>query len=324
MEKCIQIPDLFERRILLVTGKGGVGKTTVAAAMARMAAAIGKRVLALDTERDLHSPSQLLRALGGPSNFDNDEPYELTSHLYCARLSSKAGHHKFLEDNLPFKWLAKAAANSKYIQSFLAATPGFQELGILYRILPYVRQKDTKGQNFYDLIITDLPATGHALALTSMPKPMLSVFESGPIASSIREAQGYFNNPECTGFVVVSLPEPLVVNETIELIQGLFRDQVDPIAVFLNNIPPDPFDQREHQTMNQLLTKIPHDLSGISSYQQILHASEAKHQLAHQLAQLQKILPLYYLRKQPDLPAIQRVSAILEDLWMGATLPVYG
>lgn len=313
-----QIQDLFARRILLVTGKGGVGKTTVTAGLARLAAASGKRVLALDMERDLNSPSHLLKALGGPSSFDSDDPYELTAHLYCARLSARAGHRIFLEDNIPFKWLAAAAMNSKYLQRFLGAVPGFQELGIMYRMLPYLRQRERDGSFTYELLIADLPATGHALALTSMPEPMLNVFDGGPMAKAIREAQGYFNDKKQTGFVVVTLPEPLVVSETLELLQGLEKDDVGLSAMFVNSLPKNPWTDEERNSLEQVFTEVPPNLGGIWSYRHIERTQKARRMLSERLRQMKDPIPMYCLNQHEQMSPKQRVAAVLEELWDGA------
>ncbi|TNE44496.1 MAG: arsenic transporter [Deltaproteobacteria bacterium] len=313
-----KVEDLFRHRILLVTGKGGVGKTTVAASLARMAAATGKRTLALDMERDLNSPSHILKALGGPSSFDQDEPYQLTAHLSCARLSARAGHEIFLRDNIPFAWLATAAMRSKYLQRFLGAVPGFQEMGIMYRMLPYLRAKDRNGAFEYDLLVADLPATGHALALTSMPEPMLNVFDGGPMARAIREAQSYFNDPVQTGFVVVTLPEPLVVSETLELLDGLHDDEVKPAGLFVNNLPQYPWSSDEKDALDGILENVPPNLAGVWSYRHVERTHKARKMLGEKLKKYPSPVSMFCLGQHNDVSPKQRVAAILEELWSNA------
>lgn len=271
--------SLLSKRILLVTGKGGVGKTTVVAALARYAASLGRRVLALDVERAFETPSTLLSYLGGGQRFSRDEPVVLTSQLSCARLSATAGHQVFLEDQLPFRWLAKAAVSSKHLNRFLTMAPGFQELGILYRGMPYLRAKRSDGSYLYEHVIVDLPATGHALALTSIPGPMLDVFENGPVATSIREAQGFFNDSTQTGSVVVSLPEPLVISETLELLEGLKRDDVQPSGVVVNRLPTSPLSGDARKELLGIFGQIDEPLLGSWSLQRMDSALEAFHQL---------------------------------------------
>lgn len=320
-QQTTKVEDLFQHRILLVTGKGGVGKTSVTAALARMAAGLGKRTLALDMERDLSSPSHLLKALGGPSSFDQDEPYQLTNHLSCGRLSARAGHGIFLADTLPFQWLVKAATGSKYLQRFLDATPGFQEMGMMYRMLPFLRAKERSGALTYELLLVDLPATGHALALTSMPEPMLQVFEGGPMARAIREAQNYFNNPQQTGFVVVTLPEPLVVSETIELLDGLKKDRVKPVALFVNSIPLSFWTDEEKMALEHVFAHIPPNLGGIWSYRNIERAEHAQRILQQHISQFHPPLPLYGLNEHQTASPKQRVDLLLEDLWKASPIP---
>ncbi|MCB9641087.1 MAG: ArsA family ATPase [Myxococcales bacterium] len=266
---------LFDRRVIMVTGKGGVGKTTITAALARVAAKQGKRVLALDVERDLESPSTLLKLLGGPDAFRKDEPYVINRQISCARLTPRGGHLQFLIDQVPFKMMAQAAMNSKYLTRFLMAAPGFQELGLIYRMLPYIRKDPKTQQCHYDVVLVDLPATGHALALTSLPKPFLQIFQGGPIRAAIEEAQSYFYDPKVTGAVAITLPEPLPVSETFELLEGLRRDRVPVAGVLVNRIPQDPFEDSERKALLDFFSEHPQEVLGEWSLRRVLRAREA-------------------------------------------------
>ena len=282
----------------MVTGKGGVGKTTVTAALARLAAKQGKRVLALDMERDLESPSALLKLLGGGEHFRKDEPVALSERLSCARLTPQGGHLQFLIDQIPVKMLAQAAMRSKYLTRFLMAAPGFQELGLIYRMLPYLRKNAKTGRYPYDIVLVDLPATGHALALTSLPKPFLQIFQGGPITAAIQEAQSYFYDPSTTGALAVTLPEPLPVAETFELLAGLRRDQVPIAGVMVNRIPADPFEEAERDALLGFFRERPHAILGEWSLRRILRARDALQRVQEQAEAISARFPIIRLEEQ--------------------------
>ncbi|MEM1008312.1 MAG: ArsA family ATPase [Myxococcota bacterium] len=274
---------MFSRRVLMVTGKGGVGKTTIVAALGSLAAQQGKRVLVVDMEKTLETPSTLLQLLSGPANFVKDEPHLVQSSLWCARLTPRGGHLQFLSEQLRVQMIAKAALRSKILSRFLMATPGFQELGVIYRLLPYLRVEQETGRPPYDLVILDLPATGHALAMTSLPEPFLEIFSTGPIEKAIREAQSYFYDPHITAAVVVTLPEPLPVSETFELLSGLERDQVPVAGILVNRLPQDPWNAEEHTTLHSFFQQHSQRFAGEWMFRRVMRAQEAIHRLQHGL-----------------------------------------
>lgn len=297
-----QIEDLLKRRILMVSGKGGVGKTTLTALIAREAADAGKRVLALDIDKELDAPSALLEMLCGKRQFTSDEPYEISSHLHCARLSPRVGQHDFLRDHIPVGMLASAATRSTQLNRFLMAAPGFQETGIIYRLLKFLRREIAKGKPTYEFILVDLPATGHALALTSLPQPLLTVFPSGPIERTIRESQGYFNDPKQTGCLIVTLPEPLPVNETFELADGLRRDKVPIAGILVNRLPEEHLSRGEISELSQFFKEHPREVIGEWSLSRLSRAGQAMELLVEKLAQQPEDVPVY------------RVPALLERM----------
>lgn len=244
--------ELLPLRAVLVTGKGGVGKTTVAASIARYFAASGKRVLAAEiadagTEED--TTSALAAALGEEKI--TEQPREIASNLFLGSISASAGHQKFLRDVLPMKVLADAAMKSGAIRRFLSAAPTFPEMGILYRLLDLEKQTQKDGSNSYDCIVCDLPATGHALALAQIPESLLKVISSGPIATAIREGLEFLLDPKLVGGVIVTLPETLPVSEAIELAHGVREHKIPLARVIVNRVPFNPFDADERAFLDR-------------------------------------------------------------------------
>jgi len=236
---------------VLVTGKGGVGKTTVAASLARFAAAQGKRVLCAEMVGDPTESSALADALG-VERLDV-EPTEIAPNLSAVLLAPYLGHQRFLRDVLPMRLLADAAMKSAAIRRFLSAAPTFPEMGVLYRLLDLVRAKHKDDTPLHEMIIVDLPATGHALALAQIPASLLRVIPTGPIATAVREGLDLIADPVRTGAVVVTLPETLPVSEALELIRGIHEHNLPLAQVFVNRVPFDPFSDEEREVVRDLL-----------------------------------------------------------------------
>lgn len=234
-----------------MTGKGGVGKTTVAAALSRFVSQSGRRVLVAEIANDDANISALADALGVPKI--SHEPAEIAPNLRICALSPAVGHQIFLRDVLPMKLLADAAMRTGAIRRFLSAAPTFPEMGVLYRLYDLVRAKRKDGSFEHETLIVDLPATGHALALAQIPASLLRVIRSGPIASAMREGLELLTDPVRTGAVVVTLPETLPVSEAIELARGIREHQIPLEQVIVNRVPFDPFSPEEHELVRGML-----------------------------------------------------------------------
>jgi arsenite-transporting ATPase len=242
---------LLPLRAVLVTGKGGVGKTTVTASLARFAASRGKRVLCAEMAGDPAASSALADALG--VDHLDVEPVTVAENMKAVLLAPHLGHTKFLRDVLPMRLLADAAMRSAAIRRFLAAAPTFPEMGVLYRLLDLVRTKRRDGSDEHEMIIVDLPATGHALALAQIPASLLRVIPGGPIAAAVREGLDLLTDKQRTGAIVVTLPETLPVSEALELAKGIVLHDIPLAQVMVNRVPYDPFSEEERAAVRAML-----------------------------------------------------------------------
>lgn len=245
------LKGLLPLRAVLVTGKGGVGKTTLTASLARYAAAQGKRVLCAEMAGDETASSALAVSLG--IERIDIEPIHVSPNLKAVLLAPHLGHARFLRDVLPLKLLADAAMRSAAIRRFLAAAPTFPEMGVLYRLLDFVRMKRPDGSDEYEFIVVDLPATGHALALAQIPASLLRVIPTGPIAVAVREGLDLLTDAKRTGAVVVTLPETLPVSEALELCSGILHHAIPLARVVVNRVPFDPFTEAERAIVRKLV-----------------------------------------------------------------------
>jgi anion-transporting ArsA/GET3 family ATPase len=271
----VSVHELQKLRSLLVTGKGGVGKTTIAGGLARLAAARGLRTLAVEVVEDDDRDAPLAASLGLPVL--REEPTEVAQRLHVAALSPSIGHRAFLRDTLPVRMLADAALKSQAVRRFLNAAPTFPEMGVLYRLLDLSRARRSDGSPLYEHIIVDLPATGHALALVQVPAAVLRVVPGGAIGQAVRTGLELLCDPAKNGAIVVTLPEPLPVSESLELVRGLEASDVAVPGVVLNRVPHDPFAAGELEIALELVAK--RATLGAKSVQRIARARQARARL---------------------------------------------
>lgn len=236
----------LDRRILLVSGKGGVGRTTVTVALARAAARAGKRTLVCEIANPEGGPSAIGRLLGGRGL--SPEPAPVEKNLDACHLWAREGHEGFLRTVLPGRALIKAALRSKAVDKFLTAAPSFHEMGVFYHLLTLL-EAEHKGRRRHDMVVLDMPATGHTLALTGLPRILLRLMPGGPIAALLRRGQAILNDPEQGAAWVVTLPEQLPVTEAIELLAGLAETDMPAGGVLLNRMPADPFTAAERDAV---------------------------------------------------------------------------
>ena len=258
--------DLLERRIHLVTGKGGVGRTTVAAAMARLAAASGKRVLVCEIGDPEGGPSSIGACFGRPDLGPDPEPLGPPGLFGCLVWATR-GHELFAQQVIPAGPLIRTALRSETLRKFVTAVPSLYELGVFYHLLRLLQETDAQGDPVYEIVVADMPATGQTLALTSLPAVLLDALPDGPIPRYMREGQAYLNDPQKCLAWVVTLPEPLPVTEAIELVEGLAQTRVTTGGIILNRVPADPFSPAQRAALKPVLDR------------DCLHGSRAFHQL---------------------------------------------
>jgi anion-transporting ArsA/GET3 family ATPase len=243
---------LVERRLIIVTGKGGVGKSTFTAALGRAMAQSGRRVLVTEIVPAPDTPSSLQAALG--CGAPTEEPTVVEARLSVALLTPTSGHLRFLQDSLPLRMLADAAMRSQALRKFLSAAPGFSDMGVMYRMLDLMRRVHPAGGPMFETCIVDSPATGHALALAQIPEFLVRVIPGGPIARAAADGVKVLTDPALTGCVVVTLPETLPVTEALELEKGLAAHKLAVSAIVVNRVPRNPFSAEERAAVHQVIT----------------------------------------------------------------------
>ena len=275
----------FERRVHLIMGKGGVGRTTVAVSMAQAAALRGKRVL-LTEVGDPEATKSAIGAFFGREEL-RVEPEHVAPGIDACRLWAEKGQESFARTVLPTGPRVKTALRSRAMRRLMSAAPAFHELGIFYHLLSLLELCGKDGQEQYSAVIVDMPATGHALALAELPKITLQVISRGPLPNAMRRGQAYINNPAVTAAWVVTLPEQLPVTESLELLEGLKRTGVPAAGVILNRHLDNYFSKAEIEVIEGALQD--HPVRGTTSFQRIQTADRSSTRL----------------RESTDLPIVQ-------------------
>ncbi len=296
--------EILSKRVVLVTGKGGVGRSSVAAALATVAARARKRVLLCEIGEHGSEDSPLARIFG----YDRlpEEPAEIAPGIKATLLLSHRGQELFLRSVLPVPALARAALASDALRRLLSAAPSFREMGIFFHLLTFLRAEHARGGPEHEVIFIDMPATGHTLALTGLPEVLLGLVSRGPIAAALREGQSYLNDPKKGAAWVVTLPEALPVSETLELVAGLEKTAMSVGGIVLNRMPEDIFTEGERAALRPILEK--QAVFGADGFRRV---EEARRSLERLRAEVK--IPLLSV---PELPFDGRalVNAMATDL----------
>jgi anion-transporting ArsA/GET3 family ATPase len=203
---------LRDRRLLYVTGKGGVGKTTVAAALGLAAAHAGRRTIVCEVaEQD-----RVSRAFQRQGVVPETE-VQLADNLWAITIDPQRALEEWLGRQLGGVGL-RVLARSSAFQYFVAAAPGAKELITIAKVweLAQIERWDRRART-YDLVVVDAPSSGHGLAMLTTPRTFGEIARVGPIRRQAYRVRDLLGDPERTGYLAVALPEEMPVNETLDL-----------------------------------------------------------------------------------------------------------
>jgi len=224
------LDSLLQRRVLILLGKGGVGKTTLSAAIAWLAARRKGPTLAM--ECDERAPMAAL--LGSRPSY---APIVVSPNLSAMVLEGSHALEEYLRLVIPAKAIFHAVAASKLYQYFVHAAPGLRELMMLGKIY-YEASIGNDGRPRWDSIILDAPASGHALSLLRMPFAARDTFGESLVGREAANIAAMLRDPQRCALIAVTTPEPLAIAETVETSGELGKLELPLAAVFLNRHNP--------------------------------------------------------------------------------------
>jgi anion-transporting ArsA/GET3 family ATPase len=242
------VASVLERRLIVMTGKGGVGKTTMAAAVGMLAARRGLRTIVVELSgagSDAGAAGRLAALLGHSAPPAHGEEVALGERLWGLSID---------RDRVMAEWLralggrvpARVLTSSASFQYLIAAAPGAREMISMVKLWelahdrrPHARARTrggvaaehtppetaeptpTNAPGPYDLVVLDAPATGHALALLRSPQLYTSIARVGPIARQARQVRELLEDPELSAFIGVAHATEMASSETLELRESL-------------------------------------------------------------------------------------------------------
>ena len=241
---------LEDKRLIFVTGKGGVGKSTVVAAMGRALARQGRQTLVVETDaysamKDLYDV-ELADSVITPV----DPP------LHAVNLLASECIVEIIARIVPSKRIVRSLLNNRVARLFFNTAPGIKQFAILDQIREFLDQTDGDRPR-WDTVIVDLPASGHAATFLSVPKTLRDIIKVGPAADIAERLAEMVGNAAKSAIVAVCLPEEMPVNETIEFEEKLESSLGRGLTVaFANMVHRAPLEPRQKEEFSELVGRL--------------------------------------------------------------------
>jgi anion-transporting ArsA/GET3 family ATPase len=243
------VPDLLEKRLVFVTGKGGVGKSTLAISLGLAAAARGKRTIVCEVASQ-ENASRVFKK--GEVGFHE---VEVADNLWAISIDPDESLREYLLLQLKVRAMRDLLVRSRIFNYLAAATPGLKELVTIGKIWELAQtDRKVKKASGYDLVIVDAPATGHGIGFLSTPRTFAGIARVGPIHSQAKELDRFITDHDTTGVAIVAIPEEMPVNESAYLERELTEKvgmAVD--RVYMNALYPERFSREEAGELERAL-----------------------------------------------------------------------
>ncbi len=298
---------LLARRFIVVTGKGGTGKSTVAAAIALAASRRGERVLVCEVS----ARERVSELFGKPPS--GAQIHELAKNLFSVHVRPAEAMREYGIMTLRSETLYNLVFERKVVRYFLRAAPSLAEIVMLGKIAWHAEKDLERGKKKWDLVVLDAPATGHALSLLTVPRVFLSLVSEGPLAADMTWMQKLLQNPVETQIVVCALPEEMPVNEAIELHGKLLAEKLPAGPLVLNSYFAPRFTEQER-------VAVARGGPGLAAVADAADAHEARAQMSTQYEQIlraqiqQPVIVPQLFDRVFGLRAVEAVARALEPV----------
>jgi anion-transporting ArsA/GET3 family ATPase len=239
-------PDLLDCRLLFFTGKGGVGKSTMAAATAMLAADRGRRVLLVDVDGKGDLATLFEHA---PVGFS---PVQVHPGVLAMSMDTEASLQEYLRLNLKVPVLGRLGPLARVLDFVATAAPGVKEILTIGKICWETRES-IEGRADFDMVVVDASASGHIVAQLGAPTAIQELVDVGPVRSQTDWLVEILSDPALTAVNVVTTPEEMPVAETIELVGRLRTEVTVPLGtVIVNRVLPELFTVADEETFAAL------------------------------------------------------------------------
>lgn len=227
--------SIFDKRLILVVGKGGVGRSTVAAAIAGECARQGKKTLLYETNANDRFGNYFDKAAVG------DKPSELAPNLWGVNATPASALEEYGLMVLRWKSVYEMVFENRVTKAFVRAIPGLDDYALLGKAWFHTTETGRGGKPVWDTVVFDMPASGHAFTMLRVPWVIVDTVPEGPLTRDARTVKALLTDATRTAAVLVTLAEEMPVNEAIELEAKLIDLGIVPQQMIVNQVYPDHF-----------------------------------------------------------------------------------
>jgi anion-transporting ArsA/GET3 family ATPase len=311
LEESAPVPELLDKRLLFVTGKGGVGKSTISIAMGLAAASRGKRTIVCEVGGQETASRVFRRAEIG------FHEVEVADNLWAISIDPDQSLREYLLLQLRVRAMRDMLVRSKLFNYLAAATPGLKELVTIGKIWELAQpDRKVKKAEVYDLVIVDAPATGHGIGFLQTPRTFANIARVGPVHSQAQELDRFITDHDMTGAAIVALPEEMPVNESASLEDSLTNEvgmAVD--RVYMNGLYPERFAKGEASELERAMEEADGPAkaavrAALSEYRRSRSQRAQLQRLKRAVTSPVKTLPFIF-KPQLDVPSLERLSGAL-------------
>ncbi len=299
---------MLDKRLLFVTGKGGVGKSTISIALGLAAAARGKRTIVCEVAGQETASRVFRRAEIG------FHEVEVADNLWAISIDPDDSLREYLLLQLKVRAMRDMLVRSKLFNYLAAATPGLKELVTIGKIWELAQpDRKVKKATDYDLVIVDAPATGHGIGFLQTPRTFASIARVGPVHTQAEELDRFITDHDTTGVAIVSLPEEMPVNETSSL-EASLTDEVGMSVdrIYMNALYPERFSNDDASALESALDGAEDGAraavrAGLSEYRRARSQRAQLQRLKRGVSTPVKTLPFVF-KPSLDVPALERLA----------------